>query len=202
MKRILFGLAAALLASLVSLSTAAATSGVTLNFGTQLNAAACGGTPIIDVTQTVLNDADSGFGGNAWAFDNYTRHIKVFQLSDGVFCATTRYEGTFTTNAGTSPSGLSTVPAGITGTIIGGYRATSFSGTLLTSPANPTQGDIGSFDYNCDPTFTCPGFVDWVTLYFSATSGFNLDSWGWIYHGGGNGTWVNASSGSIGDITG
>jgi hypothetical protein len=202
MKRILFGLAAALLGSLVSWSTAAATSGVTLNFGRELNAAACGGMPIIDVTQTVLNDADSGFGGNAWAFDNYTRHIKVFQLSDGVFCATTHYEGSFTTNAGTSPSGSSTVTAGITGTILGGYRATSFSGTLLASSAYPSHGNIGSFDYMCDLAFICPGYVDWLTLYFSSTSGFNLDWWGWIYHAGGNGTWVNASSGSTGDITG
>jgi hypothetical protein len=202
MKRILFGVAGALVASLMSLSTAAATSGLTLNFGTELNAAACGGTEIIDVAQTVLNDADSGFGGNAWAVDNYTRHIKVFQLLDGTFCATTHYEGTFTTNAGTSPSGSSTVSPGITGTIIGGYRATQFSGTLLASPPYPTHGNIGTFDYMCDLTFTCPGYVDWLTLYFSSTSGFNLDWWGWIYHGGSNGTWVNASTGSTGDITG
>jgi hypothetical protein len=202
MKRLLFAVASAVLASLLPVVTAGATNDATLNFGTQLNAAACGGTPIIQVNETVLNDADSGFGGNAWAFDNYTRHIKVFQLSDGSFCATTHYEGSFTTNAGVSPSGTSTVSAGIAGAFIGGYRATQFTGTLLASPAAKTHGNIGTFDYMCDPTFTCPGFVDWTTLYFSTTSGFNLDWWGWIYHGGSNGTWVNAVSGSTGDITG
>jgi hypothetical protein len=44
--------------------------------------------------------------------------------------------------------------------------------------------------------------IDWLTLYFSSTSGFNLDWWGWIYHSGSNGTWVNAISSSSGDITG
>ena len=202
MKRLLIAATSAVVASMLSLLTAAATSDTTLNFGTQLNAAACGGTPIIEVSQTVLNDADSGVGGNAWAFDNFTRQIKVFQLSAGTFCATTRYEGSFTTNAGVSPSGTSTVSAGISAPFIGGYRATQFSGTLLPSPGAATHGNIGTFDYMCDPTFTCPGFVDWTTLYFSTTSGFNLDWWGWIYHGGSHGTWVNARSGNLGDITG
>jgi hypothetical protein len=202
MKRVLLAIATAVLASMLPVVTAAANSDATLNFGSELNAAACGGTPIIAVTQTVLNDADSGFGGNAWAFDNYTRQIKVFQLSDGTFCATTHYEGRFTTNAGISPSGNSTVSAGITGSFVGGYRATQFTGTLLAPPAFSTHGNIGTFDYRCDLTFTCPGYLDWLTLYFSTTSGFNLDWWGWIYHGGQNGTWVNASIGSTGDITG
>jgi len=199
MKRIVLAVTSALIAIMLSFVTSAA-GDATLNFGAELNAAACGGKPIIDVTQTVLNDADSGFGG-VWAFDNYSRHIKVFQLSDGNFCATTRYEGRFTTIAGVSPSGTSFVSAGISAPFIGGYRATEFAGTLLASPPASTHGNIGTFDYNCD-AFNCPGFVDWTTLYFSTTTGFNLDWWGWIYHGGSNGTWVNAITGSTGDITG
>ena len=201
-KRLIFALTSAVIASALSHLTAAAASDTTLNFGTELNAAACGGTSIIDVTQTVLNDADSGVAGNAWAFDNFTRQIKVFQLSNGNFCATTRYEGTFTTNAGPSPSSASTVSAGISAPFVGGYRATEFAGTLLASPSASTHGNIGTFDYMCDASFNCPGFVDWTTLYFSTTSGFNLDWWGWIYHGGSHGTWVNAISGNSGDITG
>jgi hypothetical protein len=201
MKRIVFATTSAVIAIMLSFVTSAA-GDMTLNFGTELNAAACGGKPIINVRQTVLNDADSGVAGNAWAFDNFTRQIKVFQLSDGSFCATARYEGTFTTNAGISPSGAGTVSAGISAPFVGGYRATQFSGSLLTSPLASTHGNIGTFDYMCDASFNCPGFVDWTTLYFSTTTGFNLDWWGWIYHGGSNGTWVNAISGNSGDITG
>lgn len=56
------------------------------DFGKQLDSKACGeklGKPLIDVEEKVLNDADSGQGGNYWAMDNYTRHIKAWQISAG-----------------------------------------------------------------------------------------------------------------------
>lgn len=41
----------------------------------QLNAKACDkeGKAVINVNEKVKNDVDSGFGGNNWAFDNYSK---------------------------------------------------------------------------------------------------------------------------------
>jgi len=175
----------------------------TLDFGPQLAASACGpGTLVVNVEQKVRNDADSGVAGNAWAFDDYERHIKVWQTgsSPDTFCATVSYEGKFTTNAGASPGNTGTVEAGVRGRFEGGYRTTQFTGTF--SPTEPTHGNLGVFDYRCDISFNCPGYVPWTTFYFTSTSGFDLAWWGWIYHAGKNGTWVNAISGNAGDITG
>jgi hypothetical protein len=36
--------------------------------------------------------------------------------------------------------------------------------------------------------------------YFEPGYGFSFDFWGWIYRAGRDGTWVNASTGSSGDI--
>lgn len=175
------------------------------HFGKQLSAKQCktdDAKKIIDVTQKILNDVDSGVAGNNWAFDNFERQIQVWKLSDNTFCAITHYDGHFVTVAGPSPGGTNTVTAGIKGDIEGGYRTTLFTGTLLSSPTKPTHGDIGVFDYQCDISGTCPGFVDWTTLYFSSTSGFDLAWWGWQYHAGKHGSWINAIDGNSGDITG
>jgi hypothetical protein len=48
-----------------------------------------------------------------------------------------------------------------------------------------------------------PAYVDWTTQFFTGgVSGFNQVWWGWVYHAGNNGNWVNALSGNFGDITG
>lgn len=64
-----------------------------------------------------------------------------------------------------------------------------------------TKGNIGAKDYACTITdgkaIDC-SYFDWVGTYF--TGSFSYDSWGWIYSGGDNGIWVNADSGSSGDI--
>ncbi len=177
-----------------------------LNWGSQINRAQCPKGPVvIRVTQKVTNDFDSGTSGNNWALDDYVRHISVIKTGTGTYCATASYQGNFTTLAGPSPQNATsggTVGAGVIGTFQGGYIATSFTGTLLSSPKARTRGSIGTFDYECDTDPSCPGYVDWTTLYFSSTSGFSLDWWGWIYHAGNNGSWVNSSSGNSGDITG
>lgn len=166
--------------------------------GPQTSAAACGGKLVINVTHKVVNDADSGFGG-AWAFDAYNRSIQVREVAPGMYCATVDYQGRFLTVAGVSPSGDSTVAAGINGTMNGGYRSTVFSGTLNPSPAYATKGNIGTFDYACDLAFNC-NYFSWVGTYFSSTSGFDLAWWGWTYKAGQHGTWVNAIDQSSGDI--
>jgi hypothetical protein len=169
--------------------------------GKHLNAKQCkedGAKKIIQVTQKVLNSVDSGVAGNYWAQDDYVRHIQVWQISDGSFCAIVKYEGHFVTFAGPSPSGASTVSAGVKGTLDGGYVTTIFTGTL--SPTIPTHGSIGTFDYQCDVSGICPGFVNWVELYFADTDGFDLAWWGWKYHAGKHGSWVNSIDGNSGDI--
>jgi hypothetical protein len=43
----------------------------------------------------------------------------------------------------------------------------------------------------------------WRSDYFTGVSGFAFDEWwGWVYHAGNNGSWVNAIDGNEGNITG
>ena len=199
MKRLLLVVGGAILLWLPASSVLAAAA-PTLNVGSNLSAATCGGTLIVNVTEKIRNDADSGVGGNNWALDNITRQIKVYKTAPGTFCATIRDRGTFTTFAGVSPNATGTVSAGVVGNFHGGYRAT-FSGTF--TPSMATHGNIGTFDYGCTVSGICPGYVNWKTFYFGATATESvLPWWGWIYHTANNGTWVNAISGNFGDITG
>jgi hypothetical protein len=126
------------------------------------------------------------------------------QTAPDTFCATVSYQGSFTTMAGASPGAGytgSTVAAGVVGTFQGGYVSTSFTGTLKSTVR--TRESIGTFDYLCDSSGSCPGFVLWPTLFFDGLSGFDIGAWwGWVYHAGNNGSWVNAITGNSGDITG
>ena len=158
------------------------------------------GRPIINVVQRIQNDIDSGVNGNYWAYDDLRRHIQVWQTGTNAYCAVVRDQGSFTTVAGDSPGGSTTIAAGITGTFKGGYTA-RITGTLKATPGASTRGFIGDFDYQCDAsTGNCPGYVSWPDLYFNTGSTFDYISWGWIYHGGNNGRWVNAVTGNRGDI--
>jgi hypothetical protein len=164
-----------------------------LNWGQQLNATyACpAGSPILNVVQKVINDVDSGLGGN-WAFDEYVRRVQVVQTATG-FCVTASYSGSFETIDGNSPGNTGHIAADVVGTFEGGYVGT-FTGTFAPG-ANRTKGNIGTFDYASGP-------VSLLSLYFPGYASFDYSWWGWIYHGGNNGSWVNAASGNSGDITG
>jgi len=167
-------------------------------------AATCSaGTPIINVTETVLNDEDSGVSGNYWAIDSpYTRQITVWNTGANNYCATVSYSGQFTTRAGASPAGSpGTVTGGIQGTWSGGYRAT-FTGTLLVTPLWPTSGSVGTVDYNCNGLGTCTNLVSYLNQYFSSNAGFDQTWWGWQYNTDSHGIWVNSIDGNSGDITG
>jgi hypothetical protein len=204
MKRLLVaGLTGAMLLSFLALPAVAAPSNHT-NFGANLNASQCNsnGSPVLNITFKVTKDADSGTLGNVWAFDNYNKKVQVWPQSDGTFCAVVKYEGKFVTLAGPSPQAATTggtVGAGVTGTFEGGYIA-SFDGTL--NSGLKTKGNIGTFNFDCDTSYNCPGLFDWVSVYFSGNSYFNQPYWAWNYHGSKNGSWVNASTGNSGDITG
>ena len=184
-------------AVLAMAAPAMAAPAVTTNFGQQLNASQCntGGSPIVNVTFKVINDLDSGTAGNNWATDNYNKSVKVWQQSDGTFCAVVKYQGQFTTIAGPSPQNATTggtVGAGVKGAFEGGYLA-NFNGTF--DPTLKTNGNLGTKDYSS-------GIFDWVSAYFSGNTSFDQPYWAWNYHAGNNGSWVNASTGNQGDITG
>ena len=176
---------------------------VHLNWGSQVNPGQCDGAPgklVINVTHKVTHDIDSGLGG-FWAYDDYNKHIQVWQVGTDTFCAMVRYLGSFVTDDGPSPGNTDTIAAGIEGTLEGGYRAT-ITGTLNSSPSYRTKGNIGAFDYGCDvDTGSCTGLFSWLDTYFTSVSSFDQPWWGWVYHGGDNGTWVNSSDGNQGDIT-
>lgn len=180
---------------------------VHLNWGSEVNPGQCDGPLgklVINVTHKVTNDLDSGLAG-WWAYDDYKKHIQVWQVDTNTFCAVVRYQGSFVTNDGPSPMNTDTIDAEIEGTFEGGYRAT-ITGTLNSSPTYyRTKGNIGTFDYGCDiktdpgDRSTCTLF-NWVATYFTSPI-FTYEWWGWVYHGGSNGTWVNSSDGNQGDIT-
>lgn len=178
--------------------------GKTFNPEKELTRSACVGVvgePIVNVEHKVVNDADSGFGGY-WAYDTYKRLIKVYKtITPDSYCALVTYEGKFVTFAGRSPNNTGTVGDGIKGEMKGGYRAT-FNGKLKAVPLKPTHGNLGTFDYQCDKTGNCPGVVNWRGFYFDNVTGFDQPWWGWRYSTERNGSWINASTGSLGDITG
>ncbi len=155
----------------------------------------------MSVSQQVTGDIDSGFNGG-WAVDTYTRRIQVWEVADGSYCAVVRYAGTFAAIAGaTSPGqGSDTVLDGDEhGNFAGGYRA-FITGSPLDDPWWDDHGNVGRFEYECISPGDCPGAVNWVDQYFEAGYGFDYEFWGWVYRAGRDGLWVNASTGSSGDI--
>jgi hypothetical protein len=170
--------------------------------GSQLNPASCGSTQksIINVSQKVVNDPDSGTKGNVWAYDNFTRHIQIWETASNTFCAIAWYEGRFIAQKGqTSPGGTAILADNATGEFEAGFR-TTIIGTLLASPSAPTKGFIGKTDCERPTSSSCTGYVQsWTTLYFSSVTTFTLNSWGWTHHND-CGTWVNAITGTNGDI--
>lgn len=159
----------------------------------QLNASQCAGngSPIVSVTVQLVNDPDSGLGGNNWAVDTINRNIQVSPTGQSnVYCVLVRDSGSFVTNAGLSPSGSQTIAAGLTGTIQGGWSGT-ITGTF--NPQWQTSGNIGTIDVNTD--------ASWATHYFGTTYTYVQDYWGWVYQSGHGSTWYNTIDNTSGDIT-
>jgi hypothetical protein len=174
-----------------------------LNWGSEVNPSRCptdqgyryleinvtrqvAGAPVLDESGLV-----------AWATADYNQHIQVWKVGvaneQELFCALVRYQGSFTTLAGSSPAGSDpSIAAGIEGTFEGGYRLV-FQADESTSPAYRTRGNIGAFP--------APLPFDWLDFYYVNVSPTIPEWWGFVYHGGPNGTWVNSSDGNAGDIT-
>lgn len=186
------------------LSTTAALAAPKLPWHQEVNRKQCDavGKVIVNVEQKVVNDVDSGQAGNYWAFDNYKRDIKVFATGTaGEYCALVSYKGKFDAQAGqTSPGNTGVLTGNEDGHFDGGYRAI-ITGTLLADPTWAKKGSVGTFDYQCDLSANCPGYVSWIAQYFTAGYGFDYGWWGWQYNGHGkHGTWINSSGGNSGDV--
>jgi hypothetical protein len=192
----------AFLAGLALAAAAAGAGNATTNLG-------CGaGKLVLRVHYRVLNDVDTGMRGNDWAFDSYTRTVSVWRKSIGRYCAASTYNGTFTTIAGASPAGATTIPAGIRGPFTG-ESVTTFRGTQK----GTAHGDLGTKDFQCtsaDTKGACAGTFDWLSAYFTSTDNFKSFTYVryvFSYHAteGGKGTWTDKLAGgkywSHGDIT-
>ncbi|MBF6591497.1 MAG: hypothetical protein IVW57_13350 [Ktedonobacterales bacterium] len=174
------------------------------NCGTSATAA----NRVINVTELIINDADSGTAGNYWAYDHFTRTIQVWNIGPDLYCAAVNYDGSFVAVGGqTSPGNTGTLTGDEHGRMLGGYQTTNFTGQLnVNDPAHwPTSGLVRPkpVDYQCDINGNCPGAIDWTTKYFANLDPtFNLASWGWRYtaQDARDGIWTNASSGNGGDI--
>lgn len=177
------------------------------------------GNQIIDVTEAVANDADSGEAGNYWAFDQAHRSITIWNVGPNQYCALVNYNrSTFQAIAGQRSPGNGGILSGEEYGSFAGSAVFTISGQLdVSNPAVwPTEGRVNggvAIDYHCDVNGNCPGYVSFLAQYFNAADpGFSYDEpqWGWMYTGldsgsGGKhpasaGVWVNAYSGNSGDI--
>src|SRR5262249_21287825 len=148
-----------------------------------------------------------------WAVREFNQHIQVWKI--GVigdpggtvgaerYCALVRYQGSFVTNAGAGPNGTGSVAAAVHGTFEGGYRLVFNADEQFTAP---TRGHVETLAFSTSAT-------DWMAAYFTKIGvrtgstevpGIPVPAWwGWVYHGGHNGTWVNAIGPNVqGDIFG
>ncbi|HEV2582057.1 MAG TPA: hypothetical protein VGT44_14470 [Ktedonobacteraceae bacterium] len=181
------------------------------------------GNMLINVTEKVVNDGDSGQAGNYWAYDTFSRTIQVWNVGSDSYCALVNYAGTFAAVAGQKSPGTVGSNGGIltgdeVGTIKGGYHMLITASLDVSAPATwPLVGKVNggnAVDYQCviavNGSENCPGFVDWTAQYFSTGGSYNEDLWGWTYvgkdaptapdAGTADGVWHNFYSGNSGDI--
>ena len=159
----------------------------------------CGaGKRVLDVTYRVQNDVDTGVKGNNWAFDSYTRSVRVWRKAPSRFCSASTYNGEFTTIAGWSPGGKTQLPAGIRGTFKGS-SVTTFRGALAARGA-PLRGFLGVKDFSCtsdDRKGRCSGTWDWLRTYFTGLTAFKYTKYAFTYRAmeNGKGVWSDSLSG-------
>jgi hypothetical protein len=200
-----------------------------LNWGSEVNPSQC---PTdqgyryleINVTRDVQFDVAPGAGQvdadqtapvkpDGWAVREFNQHIQVWKI--GVtpgggdvgterYCALVRYQGSFVSTGTSDPSGIASLAADVDGTFEGGYRLVFNADEAYTAA---TRGHI-------ETVAASGGAFDWLPIYFQNvglrdSSGAIVVTgtpppawWGWVYHGGHNGTFVNAVSGVQGNITG
>jgi len=173
------------------------------------------GTKVLDISYLVTNDEDSGFVGY-WALDSYLKTAQVWQDPNNAqnFYVIATYTGIFQTFKGAlSPMNGVKETKDATGIELGFYYA-NFQSSSFTSKF----GFIGTFNYGGTKSDILLGSYgagqigdttpfDFVLKYFGAgaDSSFayiminGFQQWSWTYYYGEQ-TWVNAGSGSSGDI--
>jgi hypothetical protein len=183
----------------------------TLNWKKELTKSACDGqgSPVINVERKIINGLDSGETRNWWARDTFKQKIQVWETNSGSFCAALTYRGDFDAFAGrTSPGGGGTLSGDEEGPFQGGVRLT-IDGTF--NPVDTqTRGSLGTVDQGCieddgdgdpaeDEDCDFSSTTGWIDDYFD-NADESFDWFGFIYHGGNCGTWVNVSGDNCGDI--
>lgn len=148
------------------------------------------GTLIVDTTQQVSNNPDSGMFGS-WAVDTFSKRMRVWEEGDH-YCGQTDDVGTFVTAGGISPELGAPLAEGIIGTFTGGARYV-IHGTF--APVWATEGAVPPKDDGVGG-----GYSNWVAQYFSGET-HDFYSWGWTYNACGHGSWTNADVGNTGEIT-
>ncbi|CAN5129019.1 hypothetical protein BH18ACT12_BH18ACT12_14300 [soil metagenome] len=155
----------------------------------------CGsGKLLLSVSYRVQNDVDTGVKGNNWAFDTYTRAVRVWRKSPGRYCSASTYRGEFTSIAGSSPGGRWQLPAGIRGRFKGS-STTTFRGTFAPG-RSAVRGPLGLKDFMCsaaDVKGQCSGTWDLLRTYFNGIDRFKYVRYASHYHAteNGKGTWTD-----------
>src|SRR5258708_825651 len=94
------------------------------------------GSQLVNVTYKVINNADSGDGGNYWGYDAFTRQLQIWNDATvaGQYCADIKDSGTFTTQAGVrSPGSFLVNGSYINGGVVDGTEVGTFSGGAVRS---------------------------------------------------------------------
>jgi hypothetical protein len=201
---------------LLATTTASLAQNPSLNWGSEVNPARC---PTdqgyryleINVTRKVEADFAPGAGNfdadqiapmspDGWAEREFNQHIQVWKVGVIVdpppggerFCALVRYQSSFVSTGTSNPAATGCRPAS---------REPSRVATDWCSPPRRTSRHQPAATWKRS---RCPvASPTWISQYFTSISTTVPEWWGWVYHGGHNGTWVNSIGPNVqGNITG
>ncbi len=124
------------------------------------------------VVSNIVNHDDGGHHG-VWAHDSFTRTVKVCEVAQGNYEATVTDAGTFVTVAGFSPRQGVPIPAGLTGTLTGGFTvkfkaASGFATYQGNHPGYGVSASLGTGAWVAavwGPGVQVPGAEDWGWTY-------------------------------------
>lgn len=158
------------------------------------------GTPVVNVTQTVLNVVDVGVDGHIWALDDYGSWLRIWRTGPQSYCVIEHAAGVFTAFSGASPALTGTVAEGRKGALVG---TTTYRVTGIFSPRVAQNGYLGRIDAGCDREENCATFdYRFTEQYFATVDSFDIDSFYATYASPRHGRWVQTINSSSGDIVG
>lgn len=159
----------------------------------------CHGTPIVDATARIVDEADGGVAGKVWSLINITERFQIWREAPTRFCVIETDVGKFRSFAGESPGGTGTIAANRRGITLGVQRF-ELDGTF--HPVVPVSGSLGRFDFECDQQARCPGNVRFSQLFFTDITGTSGAVFAEVDISKRHGTWLQSGTTSLGDITG